>query len=123
MVMQPFDTALTRVYNQPTERIPNGRGGFKTVGLLYRNPIDCLWKTISTEGVTGLYKGVYRRYVFIDIHSFHRINGTLFAYRTAHHCHINSKRKQPQTSLKHLLSLLQELIIGVYRRFRDKKPE
>lgn len=55
--MQPFDTALTRVYNQPTERVPDGKGGLRTRGLLYRNPIDCLWKTISTEGVYGLYKG------------------------------------------------------------------
>lgn len=58
--MQPFDTALTRVYNQPTERKPDGRGGFRTVGLLYRNPIDCLWKTASTEGIRGLYKGERR---------------------------------------------------------------
>lgn len=34
--MQPADTALTRMYNQPTE-IVNGR----TRGLYYKNPIDC----------------------------------------------------------------------------------
>lgn len=55
--MQPADTALTRMYNQPSQLVPNGRGGMKTVGLLYKNPIDCLWKTVSTEGVYGLYKG------------------------------------------------------------------
>lgn len=57
--MQPADTALTRMYNQPTHRIPDGRGGMKTVGVLYRNPFDCLWKTVSTEGVKGLYKGAF----------------------------------------------------------------
>lgn len=51
--MQPADTALTRMYNQPVKKLPNGR----TVGLLYRNPIDCLWKTLKTEGPLGWYKG------------------------------------------------------------------
>ncbi|KAH0838072.1 mitochondrial carrier domain-containing protein [Lanmaoa asiatica] len=37
IVMQPADTALTRVYNQPTIRLPDGR----LQGTLYRNPIDC----------------------------------------------------------------------------------
>ena len=48
----PFKT-LTRMYNQPTKRLPDGR----TVGLLYKNPIDCLWKTLRAEGVFGWYKG------------------------------------------------------------------
>jgi solute carrier family 25, member 34/35 len=52
--MQPADTALTRMYNQPTEKLPNG----KVVGLLYKNPIDCLWKTLKTEGALGWYKGM-----------------------------------------------------------------
>lgn len=74
MVMQPADTvrpflhwfrtfsnaqrpkqALTRMYNQPTERLPSG----KMVGTLYKNPIDCLWKTLKTEGPLGWYKGPY----------------------------------------------------------------
>jgi len=53
IVMQPADTALTRVYNQPTIRLPNGR----LQGTLYKNPIDCLWKTFKAEGVFGWYKG------------------------------------------------------------------
>ncbi|PVG03024.1 mitochondrial carrier [Serendipita vermifera] len=69
LVMQPFDTALTRVYNQPTERRPDGRGGFRTVGTLYRNPIDCLWKTVSTEGVYGLYKGSTAHFLRIAPHT------------------------------------------------------
>ena len=36
-------------------QLPGGR----VVGSLYKNPIDCLWKTIRTEGPLALYKGVY----------------------------------------------------------------
>ena len=31
----------------------------RVVGSLYKNPIDCLWKTITTEGPLALYKGTY----------------------------------------------------------------
>lgn len=51
----PVRQALTRVYNQPTKELPNG----KHVGLLYKNPIDCLWKTLQTEGPLGWYKGTH----------------------------------------------------------------
>ncbi len=34
-------------------KLPNGR----TVGARYTGPIDCLWKTITTEGPLALYKG------------------------------------------------------------------
>ncbi|ELU36520.1 oxaloacetate carrier [Rhizoctonia solani AG-1 IA] len=53
LVMQPADTALTRMYNQPTVPGPNGR----MVGALYKNPIDCLWKTLKIEGPLAWYKG------------------------------------------------------------------
>ncbi|GAA96845.1 uncharacterized protein L969DRAFT_478866 [Mixia osmundae IAM 14324] len=54
LVMQPADTALTRMYNQSPNAIgPDG----KPRGLLYKNPIDCLWKTLRAEGVRGWYKG------------------------------------------------------------------
>jgi solute carrier family 25 protein 34/35 len=36
-------------------QMPSGR----MVGSLYKNPIDCLWKTITTEGPLALYKGMY----------------------------------------------------------------
>ena len=62
--MQPPDTALTRMYNQPTQKVPDGRGGFRSVGVLYKSPIDCLWKTASTEGIRGLYKGAFTREAF-----------------------------------------------------------
>jgi solute carrier family 25 protein 34/35 len=41
------------MYNQPTKQLPDGR----VVGTLYKNPIDCLWKTFKTEGIYGWYKG------------------------------------------------------------------
>jgi solute carrier family 25 protein 34/35 len=44
------------MYNQPTVLGPNG----KMVGTLYKNPIDCLWKTAKAEGLRGWYKGMYR---------------------------------------------------------------
>jgi len=37
--------ALTRMYNQPTTKLPYGR----VVGALYKSPIDCLWRTVGTE--------------------------------------------------------------------------
>ncbi|KZT30777.1 mitochondrial carrier [Neolentinus lepideus HHB14362 ss-1] len=65
LVMQPADTALTRVYNQPTTTLPNGR----RVGSLYKNPIDCLWKTFKAEGVLGWYKGSTAHFMRIAPHT------------------------------------------------------
>ncbi|TFY81527.1 hypothetical protein EWM64_g2489 [Hericium alpestre] len=65
VMMQPADTALTRVYNQPTERLPDGR----TVGKLYKNPIDCLLKTLRTEGPMGWYKGSTAHFLRIAPHT------------------------------------------------------
>ncbi|KAF9225521.1 mitochondrial carrier [Gyrodon lividus] len=65
IVMQPADTALTRVYNQPTVRLPDGR----LKGTLYKNPIDCLWKTFKAEGVFGWYKGSTAHFLRIAPHT------------------------------------------------------
>jgi len=65
VVMQPADTALTRMYNQPTKVMPDGRH----VGLLYKNPIDCLWKTLKTEGPLGWYKGSTAHFLRIAPHT------------------------------------------------------
>lgn len=43
IVMNPWDVILTRVYNQK--------------GDLYTGPIDCLVKTVRSEGIFALYKG------------------------------------------------------------------
>jgi len=42
-VMHPPDTVMARLYNQH--------------GNLYSGIVDCLWKTVSTEGVLSVYKG------------------------------------------------------------------
>ena len=46
------------MYNQPTVKSPDG----STVGTLYKNPIDCLWKTFKAEGIRGWYKGAFYGY-------------------------------------------------------------
>ncbi|KAJ7597460.1 mitochondrial carrier domain-containing protein [Mycena floridula] len=65
LAMQPADTALTRMYNQPTVRNEAGR----LVGTLYKNPIDCLWKTFKIEGVYGWYKGSTAHFMRIAPHT------------------------------------------------------
>ncbi|KAI9512876.1 oxaloacetate carrier [Russula earlei] len=65
IMMQPADTALTRMYNQPTTRLSNG----SIIGTLYKNPIDCLWKTITTEGPLALYKGSTAHFLRIAPHT------------------------------------------------------
>ncbi|KAJ3781477.1 mitochondrial carrier domain-containing protein [Lentinula aff. detonsa] len=61
----PADTALTWMYNQPTIRNADG----KIVGALYKDPIDCLWKTVKTEGVRGWYKGSTAHFLRIAPHT------------------------------------------------------
>jgi len=65
LVMQPADTATTRMYNQPTVMGPHGR----RVGALYKNPIDCLWKTLKTEGALAWYKGSTAHFLRIAPHT------------------------------------------------------
>ncbi|KAJ3750804.1 mitochondrial carrier domain-containing protein [Lentinula detonsa] len=65
VVMQPADTALTRMYNQPTTQTAEG----KVVGAFYKNPIDCLWKTFKAEGVRGWYKGSTAHFLRIAPHT------------------------------------------------------
>ncbi|RPD82273.1 mitochondrial carrier [Lentinus tigrinus ALCF2SS1-7] len=64
-MMQPTDTVLTRMYNQPTIRTPDGRH----VGALYKNPLDCLWKTLKAEGPLGWYKGSTAHFLRIVPHT------------------------------------------------------
>ncbi|CUA71333.1 Mitochondrial oxaloacetate transport protein [Schizosaccharomyces pombe 972h-] [Rhizoctonia solani] len=65
IMMQPADTALTRMYNQPTVPGPNGR----MIGALYKNPIDCLWKTLKIEGPLAWYKGSTAHFLRIAPHT------------------------------------------------------
>lgn len=65
LMMQPPDVSLTRMYNQPTIKLENG----KTVGQFYKNPIDCMYKTVRAEGFTGLYKGTSAQFLRIAPHT------------------------------------------------------
>ncbi|THH29055.1 hypothetical protein EUX98_g5130 [Antrodiella citrinella] len=65
LMMQPADTTLTRMYNQPTKQLPDGRH----VGTLYKGPIDCLWKTAKTEGIMAWYKGSTAHFLRIAPHT------------------------------------------------------
>ncbi|KAJ1920297.1 Mitochondrial oxaloacetate carrier protein [Mycoemilia scoparia] len=56
--MNPFDVISTRMYNQRV-------GADGRHGSLYRNPIECLMRTVSTEGITSLYKGFFPHYLRI----------------------------------------------------------
>jgi len=46
---QPIDVMKTRMMNQPFDE--NG------VGVLYRSSMDCMIKTVKTEGMTACWKG------------------------------------------------------------------
>ncbi|CAO1629745.1 unnamed protein product [Sympodiomycopsis kandeliae] len=51
-VMQPADTALTRMYNQPVQMVDG-----KLKGTLYKGPLHCLYLTAKAEGPLAWYKG------------------------------------------------------------------
>lgn len=55
VVMNPWDVLMTRMYNQK--------------GNLYKNPIDCLVKTVSIEGPLALYKGFLPHLLRIGPHT------------------------------------------------------
>lgn len=55
VVMNPWDVLMTRMYNQK--------------GNMYKNPIDCLVKTVSIEGPLALYKGFVPHLMRIGPHT------------------------------------------------------
>ncbi|XP_017754173.1 PREDICTED: solute carrier family 25 member 35-like isoform X1 [Eufriesea mexicana] len=59
--MQPFDVLATRLYNQRTDT-----GG---KGTLYNGLFDALIKILRTEGLTGLYKGIFPTWMRIAPHT------------------------------------------------------
>ncbi|KAJ2008700.1 Mitochondrial oxaloacetate carrier protein [Coemansia thaxteri] len=63
MVMNPFDVVSTRMYNQKPSAA--GHGG----GALYKNPLQCFYKTVSTEGFFSLYKGFLAHYLRLGPHT------------------------------------------------------
>ncbi|KAJ1963025.1 Mitochondrial oxaloacetate carrier protein [Dipsacomyces acuminosporus] len=62
MAMNPFDVISTRMYNQKS-----GSGGHG--GALYKNPLQCFYKTVTTEGVFSLYKGFLAHYLRLGPHT------------------------------------------------------
>jgi len=87
VMMQPADTALTRMYNQPTKILPDGRH----VGTLYKNPIDCLWKTFKTEGPLGWYKGSTAHFLRIAPHTIITLTANdliIGLYKKLRHGHV-----------------------------------
>lgn len=61
LTIQPFDVLATRLYNQRTDA-----GG---KGALYNGLLDALVKIFRTEGVTGLYKGIFPTWLRIAPHT------------------------------------------------------
>ncbi|KAI9088499.1 mitochondrial carrier domain-containing protein [Phlyctochytrium arcticum] len=62
IAMNPFDVASTRMYNQRT-------GVDGKHGALYKSGLDCLVKTVRTEGVPALYKGFTAHYLRLGPHT------------------------------------------------------
>jgi len=58
VVMHPFDVISTRMYVQRQGELRK-----------YNNIADCLFKTLRTEGVTGLYKGGLSQYMRLAPHT------------------------------------------------------
>lgn len=67
IVMNPWDVLMTRMYNQK--------------GNLYKNPFDCLYKTVSIEGPLALYKGFVPHLLRIGPHT---ILTLMFMEQTMH---------------------------------------
>ncbi|CAK9815231.1 Solute carrier family 25 member 35 [Anthophora plagiata] len=61
LTIQPFDVLATRIYNQRTEA-----GG---KGSLYNGLLDASIKIFRTEGLTGLYKGIFPTWMRIAPHT------------------------------------------------------
>ena len=64
LVMNPFDVAATRVYNQQqilTQQVSSRP--LNISGKLYSGPVECLKKTWQMEGVRGMYKGMGMNYL------------------------------------------------------------
>jgi len=59
--MNPFDVARTRIYNQKVDA--NGKG------LYYKGMLDCIFKTVKTEGFFALYKGYGAHYLRLGPHT------------------------------------------------------
>ncbi|XP_066517787.1 solute carrier family 25 member 35 isoform X1 [Hoplias malabaricus] len=61
LAMTPFDVVSTRLYNQPVDLLGQGQ--------LYRGFMDCFSRTLRTEGLSGLYKGLGASYFRLGPHT------------------------------------------------------
>lgn len=77
------------------------------VGTLYKNPFDCLWKTLKIEGPFGLYKG-----------------STAHFLRIAPHTYVSSdymfNRACSELGVSIITLTANDLIINLYKRLRDR---
>jgi solute carrier family 25 protein 34/35 len=105
------------MYNQPTVLGPNG----KMVGTLYKNPIDCLWKTAKTEGVRGWYKGTFA-YVFLWLQINREMQDRRHTFCELHHIRsLTPSFPFPLLTGPYRIITLtaNDLIINLYKRIRD----
>lgn len=68
ILFYPFETILHRLQLQGTRTIiDNLDSGYSVVPILtnYEGATDCYRSTIASEGVSGLYKGIYRALCFL----------------------------------------------------------
>ncbi|XP_019627253.1 PREDICTED: mitochondrial substrate carrier family protein ucpB-like [Branchiostoma belcheri] len=61
-VTSPVDVIKTRIMNQASKHLPRDQ-------WLYRNSLDCLLKTMRSEGLFGLYKGFIPNWMRIGPHT------------------------------------------------------
>ncbi|GAM27251.1 hypothetical protein SAMD00019534_104260, partial [Acytostelium subglobosum LB1] len=61
VVTSPVDVIKTRIMNQPFDASGHG--------TMYRSTLDCLTKTLQTEGLHGLYKGFIPNWLRIGPHT------------------------------------------------------
>jgi hypothetical protein len=107
------------MYNQPTQVLPTG----KVVGKLYKNPFDCLWKTLQTEGVFGWYKG---QHMCVDTLSIvlirSRLHGTFHAHSASYVCLYCSVYISADEQSTRIITLTaNDLILNIYKTLRDGK--
>lgn len=111
------------MYNQPTKVMPDGRH----VGLLYKNPIDCLWKTLKTEGPLGWYKGesctlVESNWLADDVQGLRHTSCALRLTRKFRWRFMSLSRSN--TSWRRILTLTaNDIIIGLYKRLLFGAPD
>ena len=85
LAMQPFDFAATRLVNSLSAAEQGA-----AAAAVFSGPVDVIRKTVATEGVLGVYKGVTANYlrfgpyctlVFIFVEQLRRLER--FALRSA----------------------------------------